>query len=476
MSIKAKSCFEFTLQDLSKLPPKVYSPPFATSHDTFWQLKFKPTSQDYPEHCSVYLVALPNQEEVNTTSTWPNRAQYSADIYLKNPRTFLIIKKMSLDTSKFSAIKPLRGWNRFCKKSLLIYDDLILGVEFDTTEFQPNDLKPSFPGNGKPFPNDLLQAWGEQLNKLETADVEFRVQGVSIYANTSILSKRSQYFKRMFEGKWIESVAYNNHKISQKQPQLPRLKKLPITSPHELQIILQQQSSKSPSIPSLIPISTSAKHFSLHELPPIISSASTTASSSLSSSSSQQQQPQKAAEYNTITPSPSKRKRLDEFGMNDMISAVNISLDDMKLVQKTNEKIVIHVMDFHPDTFIEMLRYLYTNQVAFGREDSHRSAIDIYKIADKYLIDTLQQIAKVKLCKSVNIENAAQFLFGTAWQYEELKEHVMSYVVQNFKSVQKTRGWLEITSIPGDYPYFGDLLNEILRGVLTDGDSEYSDS
>ncbi|CAG8497966.1 12946_t:CDS:2 [Ambispora leptoticha] len=366
MSIKAKSCFEFTLQDLSKLPPKVYSPPFATSHDTFWQLKFKPTSQDYPEHCSVYLVALPNQEEVNTTSTWPNRAQYSADIYLKNPRTFLIIKKMSLDTSKFSAIKPLRGmyrlrWNRFCKKSLMIYDDLILGVEFDTTEFQPNDLKPSFPGNGKPFPNDLLQAWGEQLNKLETADVEFRVQGVSIYANTSILSKRSQ---------------------------------------------------------------------------------------------------------------------LDEFGTRDNMSTDILAntLDDMKLVQKTNEKIVIHVMDFHPNTFIEMLRYLYTNQVAFGREDSHRSAIDIYKIADKYLIDTLQQIAKVKLCKSVNIENAAQFLFGTAWQYEELKEHVMNYVVQNFRSVQKTRGWLEITSNPGDYPYFGDLLNEILRGVLTDGDSEYSDS
>ncbi|CAG8687035.1 12730_t:CDS:1, partial [Dentiscutata heterogama] len=42
MSFKARSGFEFTLLNYNNLATKVYSPPFATSFDTFWQLKFKP--------------------------------------------------------------------------------------------------------------------------------------------------------------------------------------------------------------------------------------------------------------------------------------------------------------------------------------------------------------------------------------------------------------------------------------------------
>ncbi|KAG9285022.1 hypothetical protein G9A89_009832 [Geosiphon pyriformis] len=462
MSIKAKSCFEFTLQDFSQLPSKVYSPPFATTHDIFWQLKFKPTSQDSPDHCSIYLIAIPNKEEVNTTSSWPRRAEVCADIYLKNPRTFLVIKKMSLDTSKFSAIKPLRGWNRFCKRSLLQYDEVILGVEFDLTEFQPNDRKPCFPGNAKSFPTDLIQAWGEQLNNVETADVEFRVQGQGIFANTAILSRRSEYFKRMFEGKWIESIAYNQ-KDPQKQHRLKTQFNLPITSSmdSELQSLSQPTQEQFPiqsKSSSLTSLSCMQHQFPLHKLPTVLQEENLDPEPFLQ---------------------PHKRKRLDESRGFEVITTNNH--DDtlgatVNLIRKPHERIVISVTDFHPETFIEMLRYLYTNEVAFGREDTHRSAVDIYKIADKYLIETLQQIAKVKLCKSVNISNAAEFLFGTAWQYEELKEHVMSYVVQNFKSVQKTTGWMNITRNPVEYPYFGDLLNEILRLVLTDGDSEYSDS
>ncbi|CAG8582674.1 11117_t:CDS:2, partial [Racocetra fulgida] len=146
-------------------------------------------------YCSVYLVAIPSHEEGGTTSTWTNRATYSADIYIKHPETFVEIKKATLDTTKFSAIKPLR--------------------EFDKTEFGTPDEKPRFPGNGKPFPDDLVTAWADQLNKPEHADVEFRVQGQSIYANTTILTRRSEYFQRMFEGRWMESITYNQSEEDQ---------------------------------------------------------------------------------------------------------------------------------------------------------------------------------------------------------------------------------------------------------------------
>ncbi|CAG8591651.1 5445_t:CDS:2, partial [Acaulospora colombiana] len=108
MSFKARSGFEFTLLNYNNLATKVYSPPFATSFDTFWQLKFKPTSKENPEYCSVYLVAIPSYEESSTTSTWTNRATYSVDIYIKHPKTLEEMKKANLDTTKFSAIKPLR--------------------------------------------------------------------------------------------------------------------------------------------------------------------------------------------------------------------------------------------------------------------------------------------------------------------------------------------------------------------------------
>ncbi|CAJ0748193.1 486_t:CDS:2, partial [Entrophospora sp. SA101] len=363
MSFKARSNFEFALINFNNSATKVYSPPFATSFDTFWQLKFKPTSKENPEYCSVYLVAIPSHEEGGKTSIWTNRATYSANIYIKHPETFLEIKKATLDTTKFSAIKPLRGWNRFCKKQLLPSDQIILGIEFDKTEFGTRDEKPIFPGNGKPFPDDLVTAWTDQLNKAEYADVEFIVQDKSIYANTAILTKRSEYFQRMFEGKWMESITQNQN----------------------------------------------------------------------------------------------------DDNNNNLDSSTGANNNIVNDIDRTN-----HIIQ---ESSTKMLRFLYTNRVTFGPKDSPTSAVNLFKIADKYLIENLQQHAKVKLCRGVNINNAAEFLFSTAWQYDELRDHVMNYVVQNFQSVSKTEGFKIITSNTSKYPLFHDLLTEILHKFF-DGDSD----
>ncbi|GBB89904.1 hypothetical protein RclHR1_16750003 [Rhizophagus clarus] len=420
MSFKARSGFEFTLLNYNNLSTKVYSPPFATSLDTFWQLKFKPTSKGNPEYCSVYLVAIPSHEEGGTTSAWTNRATYSADIYIKHPETLNEIKKATLDTTKFSAIKPLRGWNRFCKKSLLPPDQIILGIEFDKTEFGTPDEKPRFPGNGKPFPDDLVTAWADQLNKPEYADVEFKVQGQSIYANTTILMRRSEYFQRMFVGRWMESITYN-----QEEEQAQQQQRQQVPTPEE-DDDTDMDSNASGSSGSNNPIS------------------------------------------------PHKRRRVSDSESDDD--------DDDRSVRSIcsslpirSKRIVIDVTDFHPDTFLEMLRFLYTNRVSFGPRDSPTSPVNLFKIADKYLIENLQQHAKVKLCRALNMNNAAEFLFTTAWQYDELRDHVMNYVVQNFQIVCKTSGFKSITSNPSNYPQFHDLITEILHKVFADGDSDYSD-
>jgi len=45
MSLRSKGSSEFTLSDVGKITGEVYSPPFATSDDMFWQLKFVPVSK-----------------------------------------------------------------------------------------------------------------------------------------------------------------------------------------------------------------------------------------------------------------------------------------------------------------------------------------------------------------------------------------------------------------------------------------------
>jgi hypothetical protein len=304
---------------------------------------------------------------------------------------------------------------------LLPPDQIILGIEFDKTEFGTPDEKPRFPGNGKPFPDDLVTAWADQLNKPEYADVEFKVQGQSIYANTTILMRRSEYFQRMFVGRWMESITYNQGEEEQTQQQ------------QRQQVPTPEEDDDTDMDSNTSGISGSNNSISSH-----------------------------------------KRRRVSDSESDDD--------DDDRSVRSIcsslpirSKRIVIDVTDFHPDTFLEMLRFLYTNRVSFGPRDSPTSAVNLFKIADKYLIENLQQHAKVKLCRGLNMNNAAEFLFSTAWQYDELRDHVMNYVVQNFQIVCKTSGFKSITSNPSNYPQFHDLITEILHKVFADGDSDYSD-
>jgi hypothetical protein len=56
----------------------------------------------------------------------------------------------------------------------------------------------------KQVAENLVNAWSNELNKPDRGDVKIKVQGRIIYANSSILKMRSDYFETMFEGQWIE--------------------------------------------------------------------------------------------------------------------------------------------------------------------------------------------------------------------------------------------------------------------------------
>ncbi|CAG8587559.1 12145_t:CDS:2 [Ambispora leptoticha] len=381
-AFKARGTYEFLLANVSKMTRGVYSPPFGTHEDMFWQLEFTPSCKDDPEYCSVYLCAIANSEEKNSTEIWARRNEISATLFLRpsDPLTSIentlnIRKNLSLDD--YSATFPLWGFDCFCKRSVLP-DEIILGVMFDKTEFTPWSMKTPFPT--KPIPDPLIEAWSATLNKQETVDVQFNVKGTLIYASSTILSKRSEYFQKVFQEKWSES-----------QKKAPK----------------QRQNSISGS---------------LHAL-----------------------------------------------SLNNNNSESNTSLQASKLPQAVSSppngyKFVVDVPDFDHATFLEMLRFLYTDQVLFDDKlESHKSALDLFAIADKYLIADLRQRAKVKIFKDLNEDNAAGLLFGAAWKWPDLKEHVMKYVVENFKSVRKTPAFKNAILNPSSHPHSGELLIEVLE-------------
>ncbi|CAG8598973.1 10377_t:CDS:2, partial [Ambispora gerdemannii] len=205
-TLKCKGSFEFTIFEATKLVGDVYSPPFATSNEMFWQLVFNPSTPDHPQFCSLGLRAIPNPEEENTTGIWKNRDMYFATIFLKDPKTQKKIDIGRAELNGFSATRRGFGWKDFCHNSELpAHGELVFGVEFENADIGLVAHSVTLPGRS--LPKDLVDAWGDQLNNPDTADAQFNVNGRTIYANSGILCRRSDYFNTMFNGAWSETKA-----------------------------------------------------------------------------------------------------------------------------------------------------------------------------------------------------------------------------------------------------------------------------
>ncbi|CAG8547099.1 7301_t:CDS:2, partial [Ambispora gerdemannii] len=142
--------------------------------------------------------------------------------------------------------------------------------------------------------------------------------------------------------------------------------------------------------------------------------------------------------------------------------------------EKTKEfRYVIDILDFNHQTFLEMLRFLYTDQVSFNkRKDSHQTAFDLFSIADKYIIPDLRERAKVKIFHELNPNNAAEILFQSAWKWPDVKEVVFKFVVDNFGRVRKTTGYRNVSMNPRTYPMSSEILVELLSCLVPDDQAE----
>ncbi|KAG9304821.1 hypothetical protein G9A89_016851 [Geosiphon pyriformis] len=353
IAAKVKSSFLFHIEDISQISAPVFSPPFATSYDTFWQLKFTPISPSYPDFCALFLFAIPNADEKRSPSRWPRRSSASAKIFIRDAEDNSEYGSYTVNTDRFGSRWKGQGSRRICRREWLSGEEIIFGVTLEETELVDNPHDNELPADK--FPQDLIEAWHQQLRSSKTADVEFNVNGHKIYAESEILSKRSEYFEHLFSGHWSETKNLTKE---------------------------VEDSSKEDT-----------------------------------------QKPPAARAY----------------------------------------KYSIDIPDFHHETFLALLRFLYTNQITFDdSDDSQTSSFDIFSIADKYCVTELRDRAKIELCDNLSVNNVSEVLFGGITRWPDLKECLMEYLKENWRKVKQTEEWKTIKDNPIRFENFDDLMTEVM--------------
>jgi hypothetical protein len=131
----------------------------------------------------------------------------------------------------------------------------------------------------------------------------------------------------------------------------------------------------------------------------------------------------------------------------------------------------IDVSDCNFEIFKDMLVFLYTDQIPFTNandRDQLNPAIEIFSIADKYLITDLRHRAMQTIWESLTDDKAAEVLFTVALNWPDLKECVLEYVITRFNFVRKTDTFKRIKSNQTNYPGAGEVFAELLLKLVPD--------
>lgn len=128
----------------------------------------------------------------------------------------------------------------------------------------------------------------------------------------------------------------------------------------------------------------------------------------------------------------------------------------------TIEHIIIDVPDISKVIFLEMLRYIYTDEVRFNLVPS----IEIFRVADKYLLTKLRQKARVEIFKRLTNKNAMSVLFNEAWKWNDLKDDIINFIVDNFQEMKDTPEYKKLAAEYKGHPAGIEIFQEILYRLL----------
>lgn len=297
------------------------------------------------------------------------------------------------------------GMAQFCKREFLT-DSIVMGVRLRRTrlvdQFDRSLNTTKKQHQLRSVPKNLEAAWSSEFKRVGSGDVKITVQGQTIYASSTILAKRSDYFQRMFQGTWAECNRSSNIKL----------------------------------------------HRSTSSGSSIISNNSNNSDNSNNS--------------NNINNEEVINNNNHNNNNNDKNGIVN---NDNNSNNKDSKDYNYHIeiKDFDYNTTIQMLLFLYTDQVELSE---CTNMWDLYTISNKYLVTDLELKAKAKIIEDISVSNAAEGLFGNAWKWPELKKKFLKFVVKHFHAIRNSPGYKYIVANQSKYPMYLEINSEILLNLV----------
>ncbi|CAG8650812.1 2028_t:CDS:2, partial [Paraglomus occultum] len=293
-------------------------------------------SQDSPAYCSLFLCAVPNDEEEKSELAWTKRHRFIASLWLKDaaaqPGWRNIIDPVELNMENYSKEKPVWGFSRFVRKSQ-VPKEISIGISLQGLTMSTDRI--TVPVSRSVLPTNLIEAWEDDINNMDISDIKFVVKGRPLYARSSILRRRSEYF---------DTLLREDNGVS-----------------------------------------------------------------------------------GTRTTGRSNHRRTS-FASHDA------DVESLASVGSTGTySRVITIDDIQPETFLEMLRFLYTNQVSFSHnEGSGRTVLDLIVVADKYCLYDLKQAAIDELTRNIKTSRIIDTLASIVHKVAGFKQDMVDIVLRNY--------------------------------------------
>ncbi|CAI2175371.1 5182_t:CDS:2 [Funneliformis geosporum] len=198
------STFEFTLpENVIKDCKTYYTPPFASSYNAFWQLKFSCSSKSSRAY-TVDLIAIANREDQLSDNIWKDHSNVFQKIYCK-------VSESKILDERYICANFSRYHNSHCALFFIPrpYKKLIIGVNFIGSSLELNSFEES--DKRVTNPNKIISMWSDEFDDREASDVQFNVHNDVIFARRSILTKRSKYFRNLFKEDGSEMIKINKN-------------------------------------------------------------------------------------------------------------------------------------------------------------------------------------------------------------------------------------------------------------------------
>ncbi|CAG8443333.1 15401_t:CDS:2 [Funneliformis mosseae] len=186
--------YQINIHNSLEIKENFFSPIFSTSNNMFWQLAF------FPENFGLFLSPVICPDEI----VWGERSKSNFTLYIKEIKEDIRndIYSNTFTVPSDANISDGYGIDKI-DRTLFVNGELEIGVIFNNIEVEECNKRKKY---DYPTPSGLIEAWKEQLMENPSDDVEFNVEGEKFYVCSSILSKRSKYFAKIFSGNWAETV------------------------------------------------------------------------------------------------------------------------------------------------------------------------------------------------------------------------------------------------------------------------------